>query len=96
MLIVIKFFAKDQSEFDSPKLDSPISSPFELEEEPKEFKLDDESLLGADTSERTPFVSGSESGSEGAESEPEVAVVFHLFTPLSFHLPCKLRTRRAF
>ena len=62
MLIVIKLSAKDQSGFDSPELDSPMSSSSELEEEPEESELDDESLLGADTSERTPFVSGSESG----------------------------------
>ena len=48
MLIVIKLFAKDQSE-----LDSPMSSSCELEEEPEESELDDESLLGADTSEIT-------------------------------------------
>ena len=30
MLIVIKLFAEDQSEFDSPELDSPMSSSFEL------------------------------------------------------------------
>ena len=36
MLIDIKLFAEDQSEFDSPKLDSPISSSSELEEEPVE------------------------------------------------------------
>ena len=49
MLIVIKWFAEDQSEFDSPELDSPMSSSSELEEEPEESELDDESLLGADT-----------------------------------------------
>ena len=57
MLIVIKLFSEDQSEVDSPELDSPMSSSSELEEEPEESELDDESLLGADTSERTPFVS---------------------------------------
>ena len=34
MLIVIKLFAKDQSELDSPELDSAMSSSCELEEEP--------------------------------------------------------------
>ena len=34
MLIVIKLFAEDQSELDSPELDSPMSSSSELEEEP--------------------------------------------------------------
>ena len=96
MLSVVKLFAKDQSEFDSPELDSPMSSSCELEEEPEESELNDESLLGADTSERTPFVSGSKSGSEGAESELEAAFVFRLFTPLSFHLPHKLQTCRTF
>ena len=33
MLIVIKLFAEDQSELDSPELDSPMSSSSELEEE---------------------------------------------------------------
>ena len=96
MLIVIKLFAEDQSDLDSPELGSPtpMSSSFELEEEPEESQLDDESLLRADTSERTPSVFGSELGSEGAESEPEAASVFRLFTPLSFRLPRKLRTRR--
>ena len=61
MLIVIKLFAEDQSEFDSSELDSPTSSSSELEEQPEESELDDESLLGANTSERTPFVSDSES-----------------------------------
>ena len=52
MLIVIKLFAEDQSDLDSPKLGSPtpMSSSSELEEEPEESELDDESLLGADTS----------------------------------------------
>ena len=36
MLIVIKLFAEDQSELDSPEVDSPMSSSFELEEEPEE------------------------------------------------------------
>ena len=49
MLIVIKLFAEDQSESDSPELDSPMSSSSELEEQPQESELDDESLLGADT-----------------------------------------------
>ena len=31
MFIVIKFFVKDQSELDSPELDSPLSSSSELE-----------------------------------------------------------------
>ena len=31
MLIVIKLFAEDQSEFDSPELDSPMSSSSELQ-----------------------------------------------------------------
>ena len=35
MLIVIKLFAEDQSELDSPELDSPLSSSSELEEEPE-------------------------------------------------------------
>ena len=39
MLIVVKLFAKDQSEFDSPGLDSPMSSSSELEEEPEESEL---------------------------------------------------------
>ena len=52
--IVIKLFAEDQSELESPELDSPMSSSSELEEEPEESELNDESLLGADTSERTP------------------------------------------
>ena len=42
MLIVVKLFAVDQSEFDSPELDSPMSSSSELEEEPQESELDDE------------------------------------------------------
>ena len=96
MLIVIKLFAEDQSALDSPELDSPMSSSSELEEEPEESESDDESLLGADTSERTPSVSGSESESEGAKSEPEAASVFRLFTSLSFRLPRKLRTCRTF
>ena len=52
MLIVIKLFAEDQSQLDSLELGSPkpMSSSFGLEEEPKESELDDESLLGADTS----------------------------------------------
>ena len=51
MLIVIKLFAEDQSDLDSPELGSPMSSSFELDEEPKEeSELDDKSLLGADTS----------------------------------------------
>ena len=52
MLIVIKLFAKDQSDLDSPELGSPtpMLSSSELEEEPEESELDDESLLGADTS----------------------------------------------
>ena len=50
MLIVIKLFAEDQSDLDSPELGSPMSSSSELEEEPEESELDDESLLGADTS----------------------------------------------
>ena len=37
MLIVMGFFIKDQSELDSPELDSPLSS--ELEEELEEFDL---------------------------------------------------------
>ena len=40
MLIVVKLFAEDQSEFDSS----------ELQEGPEESELDDESLLRADTS----------------------------------------------
>ena len=57
MLIVIKLFAEDQSELDSPELGSPtpMSSSSQLEEEPEESEADDESLLGADTSERTPL-----------------------------------------
>ena len=47
MLIVIKLFAKDSSEFDLPEMDSPMSSSSELEEEPEESELDDQSLLGA-------------------------------------------------
>ena len=58
MLIVIKLFAEDQSELGSLELDSPMSSSSELEEEPAESELDDESLLGADTSERTPSAIG--------------------------------------
>ena len=51
MLIVIKLFAEDQSDLDSPELNSPMSSSCELEEEPEEESgLDDKSLLGADTS----------------------------------------------
>ena len=50
MLIVIKLFAKDQSDLDSPELGSPMSSSSELEEEREESELDVESLLGADTS----------------------------------------------
>ena len=50
MLIVVKLFAEDQSEFDSPELDSPMSASSEVQEEPEESELDDESLLGADTS----------------------------------------------
>ena len=50
MLIVIKLFAEDQSDLDSTELGSPMPSSSELEEEPKESELDDESLLGADTS----------------------------------------------
>ena len=52
MLIVIKLFAEDQSDLDSPEPGSPtpMSSSSELEEEPQESELDDESLLGADTS----------------------------------------------
>ena len=96
MLIVIKLFAEDQSELDSRELDSPMSSFSQLEEGPEDFEMDDESLLGADTSQRTLSLSGSESGSEGAESELEAASVFRLFTPLSFRLPQKLRTRRTF
>ena len=49
MLIVIKLFAEDQSDLDSPELGSPMSSSSELEEEPEESELDDESLLGVDT-----------------------------------------------
>ena len=41
MLIVIKLFAEDQSELDSPELDSPMSSSSELEEEPEESESDD-------------------------------------------------------
>ena len=44
MLFVIKFFLNNQSELDSPKLDSPLSSSFELEEEPKESELNDDPL----------------------------------------------------
>ena len=49
MLIVIKLFAEDQSDLDSPELGSPtpMSSSFGLEEE---SELDDDPLLGADTS----------------------------------------------
>ena len=36
MLIALEFFVKDQSELDSPELDSPLSSYSELGEEPKE------------------------------------------------------------
>ena len=45
MLIVVKLFAEDQSELDSPELDSqtPMSSSSELEEEPEESESDDES-----------------------------------------------------
>ena len=52
MLIVIKLFAEDQSHLDSPELGSrtSMSFSFELEEEPEESELDDESLLGVDTS----------------------------------------------
>ena len=46
MLIVIKLFAEDQSEFNSPELDSPMSSSSELEEQPEESELDDKSLVG--------------------------------------------------
>ena len=53
MLIVIKLFAKDQSECDSPELDSPMPSSSEMEEKPEESELDAKSLLGAETSERT-------------------------------------------
>ena len=53
MLLVIKLFAEDQSELDSPKLDSRMSSSSELEEEPEEFDVEDQSLLGADISEIT-------------------------------------------
>ena len=51
MLLVIKLFAEDQSDLDSPELGSPtlMSSSSELEEEPEESELDGESLLGADT-----------------------------------------------
>ena len=45
MLIVVKLFAEDQSDLDSPELGSPMSS----SSEPEESELDDESLLGADT-----------------------------------------------
>ena len=50
MLIVIKLFAEDQSDLDSPELGSPMSSSSEPEEELEESELDDESLFGADTS----------------------------------------------
>ena len=46
MLIVIEFFVKNQSELDSPELDSPLSSSSELEEEPEEYN---ESPPGSDT-----------------------------------------------
>ena len=36
MLIVIKLFAEDQSDLDSPELSSPMPSSSELEEEPEE------------------------------------------------------------
>ena len=49
MLIVIKLFAEDQSELDSPELDSPMSSSSELEEEPEESQSDDESQWGPET-----------------------------------------------
>ena len=39
MLIVIEFFIKDQPEFDSPELDSPLPSSSELEEELDESEL---------------------------------------------------------
>ena len=96
MLIVIKLFAEHQSEFDSSELDSTMSSSSQLEQELEESEPDDESLLGADTLERTPPVFGSESRLEGVESEPKAASVFRHFTPLSFRLPRKLRTRRTF
>ena len=51
MLIVVKLFAEEELEFDSPEVGSPMSSSYELEEEPEESELDDESLVGADTSE---------------------------------------------
>ena len=54
MFIVIEFFVKDQSELDSPELDSPLPSSSELEGEPEESELDDDSPLGANTSERIP------------------------------------------
>ena len=47
--MVIKLFAEDPLDFDSPELDSPTSSSSELEEEPREFELNDELLLGVDT-----------------------------------------------
>ena len=44
MLIVVEFFVKDQLELDSPKLDSPLPSSSEVEEEPEESELDDDPL----------------------------------------------------
>ena len=46
MFIVIEFFVKYQSELGSPELDSPLPSSSELEEEPEESELDDDSHLG--------------------------------------------------
>ena len=58
---VIEFFVKDQSALDSPELDSPLSSSSEVEAEQEESELDDDSPLGAGTSQRIPSVSGSDS-----------------------------------
>ena len=43
-LIVIEFFVKTQAELAPSELDSPLSSSFELEEEPEESELDDDPL----------------------------------------------------
>ena len=66
MLIVIKLFVKHQSHLDSPELDSPLSTSFEVEEEPEESELADESLLRAFTSERILSMFGLDAGSQGA------------------------------
>ena len=57
MLIATEFFVKDQSELDSPELDSPLSYSSQLEEEPEESKLDDDTLwlLGLQTHTELPW-----------------------------------------